>query len=71
MITLPEEFVISGLEIAKGASLFYKRFDDMTRDELIASAAHGWKAANNMRDRFYKEWMTSAGQFAADFKNGT
>ncbi len=41
---LQQTFVDSGLELAKGARLFGIAFEDMTRDELIAAAAKGWKA---------------------------
>lgn len=40
---LPKKFVETGMALAKGSSLFGVSFDDMTRDELIASAAMGWK----------------------------
>lgn len=52
---LPEEFVKRGLELAAGALLFSKPFDEMTRDELIASAAQGWNAEREQRARHYAE----------------
>ena len=39
---LPDNFVESGLTLVKGASLYGVRFEDMTREELLAAAAHGW-----------------------------
>jgi len=51
---LPDDFVISGLELAKGYRLFGIRFDDMTRDELIAAAAHGWNEDRKQRENYYK-----------------
>jgi hypothetical protein len=41
---LPSEFVINGLVLADQGTLFGVRFCDMTRDELIAAAANGWKS---------------------------
>jgi len=41
---LPDGFVQEGLKIAKGAVIFGVRLDDLSRDELLASAAHGWEA---------------------------
>lgn len=40
-----------GLKLAKGAMLFGKEFNDMTRDELIAAAAQGWLAEREQRER--------------------
>ena len=39
---LPTEWVKEGLVLADGARLFGVPFDEMTNDELIAAAAHGW-----------------------------
>jgi hypothetical protein len=44
MNKLPEQFVKSGLELAKGASLFGIPMEELTRDELLAATAKGWKA---------------------------
>lgn len=41
---LPNDFVEKGLELAKGLTLFGMRFEQLSRDELIAAAAHGWEA---------------------------
>jgi len=41
---LPDGFVQEGLKIAKGAVMFGVRLDELSRDELLASAAHGWEA---------------------------
>ncbi len=49
--TLPRAFVEHGLKLAKGAMLFGKEFNDMTRDELIAAAAQGWLAEREQRER--------------------
>ena len=41
---LPDEFVSAGLPAAKDCTLFDVRWEDMTRDDLIAAAVQGWKA---------------------------
>lgn len=55
MTSLPESFINEGLKLAEGATIMGKKFSDMTRDELIAAAAHGWTAEANAR----KEGMRS------------
>lgn len=44
---LPADFVAEGLRLAKGGSLYGVPFEDLSRDELIAAAAMGWKAHND------------------------
>ncbi|HEX6827303.1 MAG TPA: hypothetical protein VF077_13370 [Nitrospiraceae bacterium] len=46
---LPEKFLKDGLELAENSRLFGMLFSDMTREELIASAAQGWKRENDAR----------------------
>lgn len=50
MRPLPADFVAAGLALARGASLFGKRLEDMERDELIAAAAMGWDAERRARE---------------------
>ena len=61
---LPPDFVESGLELAKGARLFGKSFDDMTREELIAAAAHGWDEGRRHRESRYEESKALAALYA-------
>lgn len=49
-MSLPKSFVERGLELAKGSKLFDTYFDEMTRDELIAAAAHGWNEERKQRE---------------------
>ena len=39
---LPESFVKTGLELAKGSVIYGIPLCEMARDELIAAVAHGW-----------------------------
>jgi hypothetical protein len=48
-MNLPESFVVSGLKLSEGATIMGIKFADMTRDELIAVAAHGWTEEANAR----------------------
>lgn len=48
---LPEGFVEKGLELAKGATLYGEFLEEMTREELLAAAAHGWRAAREVESR--------------------
>jgi hypothetical protein len=48
---LPAEFVTQGVQLAKGARLYGKPLMDMTRDELLATAAEGWKVAQKRQER--------------------
>lgn len=47
---LTESFIESGLKLAAGARIFGAAFDDLTRDELVAVAAHGWDAERKARE---------------------
>ena len=49
---LPKSFIEEGLEIAKGVKIFNRSLFDMTRDELIASAAQGWSAERKQREEY-------------------
>lgn len=49
MTTLPEKFVAEGLALAKDALIFGVRLDLLSRDELLAVAAQGWKLADQRR----------------------
>ena len=55
MSNLPEMFVARGLELADGALFCGIRLSDMTRDELIAVAVHGWAAQRRMQEEFSPE----------------
>lgn len=44
MQQIPPDFMAEGLRLAETVSLFGKKLTDMTWEELLASAAHGWKA---------------------------
>lgn len=46
---LPETFVQRGIELASRTTLFSVKFDDMSRDELMAAAANGWKEVNRLQ----------------------
>ena len=59
---LPDDFVEKGLELAKGSMLFGVNFDDMTRNELIAAAAHGWNEERKQREN-YAETATARAHF--------
>lgn len=48
---LPGKFVEDGLKLAEGCRLFGLSFDELTRDELIAAAAHGWDYARKVREQ--------------------
>ena len=50
MTTLPESFVNDGLKLANEATIMGKKFSDMTRDELVAVAVHGWIAEAKARE---------------------
>ena len=41
---LPKDFVDEGLRISKESTIMGVAFSDLSRDELIAAAAHGWTA---------------------------
>jgi hypothetical protein len=47
---LPEHFVNEGLKLAKGAMIFGVPLEELSRDELLAVAAQGWKAEENARE---------------------
>ena len=47
---LPESFMKSGTELAKDARIFGIRFDELSRDELMAVAAMGWKKESDTRE---------------------
>lgn len=47
---LPQKFVDEGLALAKGAKLFGFDLESLTRDELLAACAQGWKAEQRARD---------------------
>lgn len=57
-MTLPEEFVAKGLEMAEEGWLFGKRIRDLTHEEAIAAAAQGWREEaerrNEVRERTAK-----------------
>ncbi len=49
IMNLPESFVTTGLKLSEGATIMGIKFSNMTRDELIAVAAHGWTEEANSR----------------------
>lgn len=46
---LPGDFVASGLALAQGSYLFGVPLTSLTRDELLAAAAHGWNSEKRAR----------------------
>ena len=46
---LPETFFQRGIELASRTTLYGVKFDDMSRDELMAAAANGWKEVNRLQ----------------------
>jgi len=44
MDKLPKKFIREGLELADGATLFGIPLEKLSREELIAAVAKGWKA---------------------------
>lgn len=46
-MALPEHFLKDGLELAKGATIFGVPFEALSKDELLATAANGWKASQD------------------------
>jgi len=49
MNTLPKSFIDEGLKLSEGATVFGVKFAEMSREELIAVAAHGWTEEAKMR----------------------
>ena len=49
--SLPKAWVAEGLKLADGARVFDKLMSDLTHDELLAVAAHGWKAARKDKEQ--------------------
>lgn len=47
---LPEKFLTEGTALAEDASIFGVRLSDLSRDELLAVAAQGWKAHQKLLD---------------------
>lgn len=45
---LPDGWVKDGLALARGAHVFGVPFEEMSRDDLIAAAAHGWNEQRNL-----------------------
>lgn len=41
---LPEKFLADGIALAEDASIFGVKLSELSRDELLAVAAKGWKA---------------------------
>jgi hypothetical protein len=65
-MNLPETFVADGLKLAEGLLLFGKRLEEMSRDELIASAAQGWEA-----ERRTQENSRRADQFSQELRQAS
>lgn len=55
-MALPAKFVTEGLALAKGAKIFGEALEDLTRDELLAVAAQGWKAERNAREQAIRQF---------------
>ncbi len=47
---LPKRFVEEGLDLAKGSMLFGNPLETLSREELIAAVAQGWKAEQRARE---------------------
>jgi len=61
---IPKRFIESGTELANGASLYGVMFEDMTREELIAAAAHGWNEQRKAQKEFAETAKARAHLFA-------
>ena len=48
-MSLPVSFVQKGIELSKRTTLYGVKFNDMSRDELMAAAANGWKEVNRLQ----------------------
>lgn len=59
-MSLPQKFVNEGLVLAKGAKLFGQDLESLTREELLAACAQGWKAERNAREDARKEFAFMA-----------
>ena len=51
MKKLPKKFLEEGLNMAKEAMIFGIPFEDLTKEELMAVAAQGWRAHRNLLKR--------------------
>jgi len=47
VMKIPEYFVKEGVELSKDMTLFGVRMEELSRDELLAGCARGWKMYND------------------------
>jgi hypothetical protein len=64
---LPDSFVKEGLEIAQTLTIFDVPVESLSREELLASVAHGWTAYNRALDesRRGREFMAELAHLRA------
>lgn len=53
---LPAEFVENGIKLAQECTLFGIPLTELSRDELLAAAAEGWRAYNRHLEQSIKSW---------------
>ena len=51
MSRLPDQFMKRGTELADTCLLFGEKLTDLSREELIAAAAQGWRAYSDLLEQ--------------------